>query len=111
MMTELSAILFELRSEIDRLVADGIEQSEAISQAVDTVLSRAAYAETTSPHEARLLDVIERVSADTRRPVATHRICSEVGSDYFITYYHLRNLERRGLLCRPSGPRSGWQVA
>ena len=110
-MTDLSILLADIRNEIDVLISSGISRAEAEQQAVTSVLARAAYAHTTTPHETRLLSIIDRISSETRRPVATHRICSEVGMEYFAAYYHLRNLERRGLLHRPAGPRSGWRVA
>lgn len=110
-MIELSTILAEIRSEIDRLIDAGVAQSEAEQQAVTNVMARAAYEQTATPHEAHLLSVIDRIVSETRRPVATNRICSETGMDYFAAYWHLRNLERRGLLHRPAGPRSGWKVA
>lgn len=110
-MIDLSIILTDIRSEIDRLVDEGLIQETAEQKAVTAVLARAAYAQTATPHELRLLSIIDRIASETRRPVATNRICSETGMDYFAAYYHLRNLERRGLVMRPAGPRSGWKVA
>jgi predicted metal-dependent phosphotriesterase family hydrolase len=110
-MTDFSTVLTDIRKEIDRLVSEGIAQEEAVEQAVIGIIGKAAYEHTAAPHEYRLLEIISRIGKETGRPVATHRVCTETGSDYFITYYYLRNLERRGLLCRPSGPRSGWKVA
>jgi len=110
-MVDLSIILTDIRLEIDHLVEAGVSQDEAERQAVVAVMARASYAQTATPHETRLLAIIDRVASETRRPVATNRICSETGMDYFAAYYHLRNLEKRGLLLRPAGPRSGWKVA
>lgn len=110
-MIDLSILLTDIRDEIDRLTGDGVPQDEAEQQAVTSVMARAAYAQTASPHETRIITIIDRLSLQSRAPVSTHSICAEIGSDYFATYYHLRNMERRGLLVRPRGPRSGWKVA
>ena len=62
--------------------------------------------------EARILDVLDNLSpTEVGRPVATKRLATELGIDYFALHYHMRKLESRGLVRRPQGQRSGWKVA
>ena len=112
-MTDLNlkTLLENIRIEAARLQRDGLDIDAAYQQAIVVAIKAAAEAHGISPFEARILSEIDRIAGETRRPVPTHRLCAELGTQYAAAFYHLRNLERRGLLSRPSGPRSGWQVA
>lgn len=110
-MSELQTLIDNIKREADRLQRQGQDIDSAYHDALVEVVKLTAEAQSVSPFEARLLAEIERIATETRRPVPTLHLCSVTGADYFAIYYHLRNLERRGLLHRPSGQRSGWHVA
>lgn len=106
--------LVRLRQLVDHAVrADAtLSREEAYQQAVPRLLMQDAESLELSPFEARVLDTLDTLAPrETSQPVPTKRICAELGMDYFALHYHLRKLEDRGLIGRPSGPRSGWKIA
>ncbi len=103
-------LLVEIRREAD--VIGGDDRLSAYGLAVNRVIMRTAEALEMTPFEARILDVLDTLSPkDIARPVATKRLATELGIDYFALHYHMRKLESRGLVRRPQGQRSGWKVA
>ena len=62
--------------------------------------------------ETRLLDRLGQAARrNSGRPVATKALMVDLGVDTWNIWYHLRQLEERGLVHRPEGPKSGWTVA
>ena len=111
-MTDLSIreLLVEIRRQAD-ILSTGDRLAD-YSLAIDQVIMRNAEALELTPFEARILDVLDNLSPnDIARPVATKRLATELGIDYFALHYHMRKLESRGLVRRPHGQRSGWKVA
>jgi DNA-binding transcriptional ArsR family regulator len=108
-------LLENIRAEIERMVADGVDRAEAEHLAPPAVLSRMAYAQTLDPFEVRILSELEQAERDLGgKPVPTTAIATRVGvASRFTMYSYLRSLEQRGLVHRPFGRKSkaGWRVA
>jgi hypothetical protein len=112
MSEDLRLLLDNIKAEIERAVSAGIDRAEAERDVPAAVLSRMAYQQTVTPFEARILSETERAERDIGRPVPTTAIATRCGvASRFTMYGYLRDLERRGLVCRPLGRKSGWGVA
>ena len=108
---ELKVLMDLIKLEADRLQAeDGLSIDAAYEHAVAVTFKTAAEKQAMSPFEARILAEVRHASRGGRPIKITALLVKlETGSRYSI-YYHLRNLERRGLVYRPGGARSkiGW---
>lgn len=107
--------LVALKAEADDIlgVNANISPNEAYGMALANLAMLQAEGNAVSPFEARLLSELQEAS-DNGRPVSSTTLAVRLGIDSrFTMHYHLRSLERRGLVYRPAGPRSksGWAVA
>ena len=108
---ELTAFLNSIKDEADRLQEeDGLSIDAAYERAVAAAIKAAAEMQEVSPIEKQVLAELKHASRGGR-PVSSTKLAVLLGIDSRYTMaYHLRNLERRGLVYRPGGARSkrGW---
>ena len=108
---ELAVFINRIKEEADRLqAAHGLSIDAAYEQAVAAVFKAAAEEQVISPFEARILAELKTASRGGR-PVSSTALATRlgIGSRYTIAH-RLHELERRGLVYRPRGPKSkgGW---
>ena len=112
---ELTALIESIRDEVDPLLSDGMEPKQAYALALGAVAQRIVETDRLDPFDARILDELERAGrSNGGRPVSTTTLAVRLGIQSRATmWWHLNNLERRGLVKKPLGPRSksGWSVA
>lgn len=108
-MTDLHQLLTQLRIEVDKQRKDDpdLDLDTAYQDAIVKVFMTAAESLQVTHFEARILDELNRID----EPITGVALSVVLGMDYFALYYHLRNLEDRGLICRPQGMRGGYKVA
>lgn len=117
MIDELHIRLSALKAEADRIQSEcpDITPNEAYGAAMANIAMLQAEGYAVSPFEARILSELEALYRNQGGlPVCTTALATRLGiENRFTMLYHLRNLERRGLVTRPMGPRSksGWGVA
>lgn len=115
MTDDLRLLLENIRQEARRLQADGMDEDDAWSRAVDAIIRATAEAQDLSPFEARIISELDEASRDIGgKPVQTSILADRLGvSSRFAMYGYLRKLERLGFVHRPMGRKSkaGWRVA
>lgn len=108
---ELIAVASEIRAELPPDAAPTQEQLRtltALAVAVERIESQQV-----SPFQERILRTLETLSPrESSPPVSTTRLISAVGGldNRFTAWRYLSDLEARGLVCRPHGPKSGWKA-
>lgn len=113
-MSDLSIreFLLEVRREALHILAECDNNLDiAYREAEHRVMMRNAEALEVDHFEVHILDTVEMLSPRDADPVPTMRLCVEMGMPYTTMVYHLTKLERKRLLHRPRGERSGWKIA
>jgi DNA-binding transcriptional ArsR family regulator len=113
MALELAVFINRIKEEADRLQGEhGLSIDAAYEQAVAAVFKTAAEAQLISPFEARILAEL-KIASRGGRPVSSTALAARLGVGSRRTMaFHLKRLERRGLVYRPGGPKAkgGWST-
>lgn len=110
----LHELIVKMRQYADYLRAEepNIAPLDAYQKAVAQIFMVAAESLDVSPFEARVLDVLDKLSPHNDvPPAATKRLAAHLGISDWSAWNYLSGLEKRGLVNRPQGSRSGWKVA
>ncbi len=108
---ELATLLENIKREADRLQREGLNVDVAYDRAITEIVKLAAEQQAVSPFEQCILKAIHDRNG---HPVSTTALAVMLGIESRYTMYnYLSDLERRGLVHRPLGPRSksGWALA
>jgi hypothetical protein len=105
-------LLDQIDQEVARRKSDEADLDAAYGEALQAVIKRMVEGRKTQAFEDRLLAALRSLSkAQGGRPVSTTRLAVELGQTTWSTWYYLAKLERRGLIHRPAGSKSGWAAS
>jgi hypothetical protein len=110
----LRELITRMREYADHIRAENpdIDAPAAYEKAIVQIFMVTAESLDVSPFEARVLDVLDGLSPrEHTPPVPTRKVAARLGISDWSTWYHLSRLEKRGLITRPQGGKSGWKVA
>lgn len=108
---DLSTLLENIKREADKRQREGADIDTAYHDAITEVIKLTAEQQAVNPFEVRILSVLQEHNG---RPVSTTAVAVALGiPSRWTMYNYLSDLEQRGLIVRPLGPRSksGWALA